>query len=371
MDTTVPEFDLTTVEGLRAYLTAKGQYRDDEIVILSGGTANYVYRATTTKNSTRVYKHAAPHSHSNKTFALDIRRMDYEALILDLLSSTNPRSPLLQQSLQSTAQAVPLLSYDQEHKLLCIADGGPRNLKSAYTDPQLDMQNIGARLAHWLAMLHSNTKYTSLTLPSQTHASKPSNDNNPIALQLYRHSYNNLHIALSEYNHDAELGVEINKQFGSLLATDEECICHGDFWPGNILIQNSNTQEHTGGLTVVDWELVRRGTSATDVGQFAAEAFLLDRFMGGRGLLGAFLGAYVGVRGAGVDKGWVRRMVVHWAVHVAYWPTRVAWTDQEGTQGLVNMGVEVLRAVLEDEWEGLGELALLGGVKGVIGGVLV
>lgn len=43
---------------------------------------------------------------------------------------------------------------------------------------------------------------------------------------------------------------------------------------------------------VVDWELVRRGCGATDVGQFAAESWLLDRFRGGRGLLKAFLEGY-------------------------------------------------------------------------------
>lgn len=36
--------------------------------------------------------------------------------------------------------------------------------------------------------------------------------------------------------------------------------------------------------------MVRRGCGATDVGQFAAEAWLLERFCGERGLLGAFSG---------------------------------------------------------------------------------
>ena len=45
-------------------------------------------------------------------------------------------------------------------------------------------------------------------------------------------------------------------------------------------------------MAVVDWEMVRRGCGATDVGQFAAESWLLERFHGGRGLLGAFLGGY-------------------------------------------------------------------------------
>jgi hypothetical protein len=42
--------------------------------------------------------------------------------------------------------------------------------------------------------------------------------------------------------------------------------------------------------------MTRRRTSATDVGQFTAEAFSLDRFCGGRGLLRAFLNAYAVAR---------------------------------------------------------------------------
>ena len=46
-------------------------------------------------------------------------------------------------------------------------------------------------------------------------------------------------------------------------------------------------------------------------------------------------------------------MIVHWAVHVAFWPTQVEWTDREGTQQLVDIGVGVLKDVLNDNWEGL------------------
>ncbi|XPS79051.1 hypothetical protein M3J07_011056 [Ascochyta lentis] len=128
-------------------------------------------------------------------------------------------------------------------------------------------------------MVQQDSKNVSLALSSQDAASRGSQNNNPVALHLYRHSHDNLHMALSE--------------FGSLIVSDDECICHGDFWPGNVLIQPGSGKGGDVQSTVVDWELVRRGTSATDVGQFAAEASLRDRFKGGRGLLAAFLGCYV------------------------------------------------------------------------------
>tara|TARA_R110002003_G_scaffold33_2_gene2057 strand:+ start:3570 stop:3977 length:408 start_codon:yes stop_codon:yes gene_type:complete len=100
-------------------------------------------------------------------------------------------------------------------------------------------------------------------------------------------------------------------------------------------------------------QMVRRGTSATDVGQFAAEAFLLDRFRGGRGLRRDFLTRYFSMRKDDFTLGleWIKRLAVHWAVHIAFWPTRVPWTDEQGTEDLVQIGVDVLKAVLQDDME--------------------
>ena len=355
-------YDLTSAAGLRSYLQDHGGLADNEITILSGGTANYVYRVVDSNGISKIYKHAAPYSHSNKDFTLDVRRMDYEARILELQSATSQQAP------NSAVHAVHLISYDREQKLLCLEEGGSRNLKAAYGDVELNICKIGADLAQWLASLHRTSRAISLALSTQnstTDNSHHHNNNNPVAIPLYRHAYTNLHLALSEFGHDKQLGARINDKYGALLASDDECICHGDFWPGNILVQGAKAQ-----LTVVDWELVRRGTSATDVGQFAAEAFLLDRFKGERGLLAAFLGSYAKARGGGVDSVWVRRMVVHCAVHIAYWPTRVAWTDREGTQELVDMGVGVMEAALADDWENILGSRLLLGVRETCKGML-
>ncbi|KAI8940784.1 hypothetical protein NX059_002050 [Plenodomus lindquistii] len=357
--------DLTTVDGLRTYLTTQGQPSSSAISLLSGGSANYVYRVTDPNGSARIYKHAAPYSHSNHAFALDVQRMDYEARILSLMPSLKPEAIV---SDELTVHAARLMSYDETNKLLCIGDGGSRNLKAAYEDATLDVQRIGQALAKWVATLHKESKDTSLALPSLEESK--SGRNNPVALHLYRHSYDNLHVALKEFGHDPDLGVKINEEYGSLLATDDECVCHGDFWPGNILIQSGGTQGVASELTVVDWELVRRGTSATDVGQFAAEAYLHDRFKGGRGMLVAFLDAYLEARSGVVGKTWFKRMIVHWAVHIAFWPTRVAWTVRKGTQELVDMGVDVLKAVLGNDWKVVVGSRLLQDVKHILGPML-
>ncbi|EUC40318.1 hypothetical protein COCMIDRAFT_109129 [Bipolaris oryzae ATCC 44560] len=337
-------YDFTTEQGLGDYLSA-AQSGHTSVKLLSGGTANYVYRCTKQDESTSIFKHAAPYLHSNKNFAFDPTRMDYEANILTQLASKS--KPFFANPPNTTAHAVQLLNYNKDNKLLEIEDGGTCNLKDAYTSPDLNIPQIGQHLATWLAALHNSSTKTSLVLKGQDSSSK----NNPIGVAVYRHSYHNLHLALEKYGYDTHLAYRINEDFGSLLATDDECVCHGDFWPGNVLVRSNEAQPPS--LTIVDWEMVRRGTSATDVGQFAAEAFLLDRFRGGRGLLAAFLKAYVAERKDGEVLGemWLKRMVVHWAVHVAFWPTRVEWTDAAGTQKLVDIGVGALEGMLKDDWE--------------------
>jgi thiamine kinase-like enzyme len=351
-------YDLTTEDGLRAYLRATGRPNEADVTLLSGGTANYVYRVTSSDGSTSIFKHAAPYLHSNKSFAFDPIRMDYEASILEIFTPDNGDSLFSQHLPTSAVHAVRAFNYDRKHKILHIDDGGKLNLKDAYVDRKLDIPLVGEELAKWLATLHEHSRNVSL-VPSD----QQGHSNNPVAVKVYRYSYNNLHTAFSQFGHDPQLALRINEEFGSMFQTDDECMCHGDFWPGNVLVRSDKMQPFE--LTVVDWELVRRGTSATDVGQFAAEAFLLDRFRGGRSLRSAFLNAYAAAREdtTALSKTWLRRIVIQWAVHVAFWPTQVVWTDKEGTQQLVDIGVDVLKHILEDDWEKLMDSPLLGDVK--------
>lgn len=351
---------LTTEQGLKAYLAARSIF-PTEITLLTGGTANFVYRVTFHDGKTLIYKHAAPYLYSNHSFAFDPIRMDYENLALSILP------PLLSaQHPHSKVHAAKWCSYDKSAKLLCIEDGGTRNLKTAYSDPSLSIPDIGQELAKWLAALHLCSTTTSLSISSSSQDVK-SADNNPVAINIYRYAYQGLSGALEQYGHDASFGIRINEEFGSKLATENECVCHGDFWPGNVLVKFKSSNLDVD-LSIVDWEMVRRGTSATDVGQLAAEAFLLDRFRGGRGLLATFLNAYVEAkeRGGGKIGGeWVKRMAVHWGVHVAFWPTRVEWADRDETRKLVDVGVGVLKAAVEGDFERLRASELLKDVGGV------
>jgi len=81
---------------------------------------------------------------------------------------------------------------------------------------------------------------------------------------------------------------------------------------------------------------------------------------GGRGLLRAFLAGYAAVTGP-LERAFVRRVAVHWGVHVAYWPTMVEWGTRAETAELVKVGLKVIELAMDEDWEGLAESELFRG----------
>lgn len=297
---------------------------------LTGGTANFVWRIVDESGHSAIIKHAEPYIANNPSTPFPLDRMDFEHRALTTIPKHLPVNDLIR---------IPeVYRYDEEQHVLTIADGGPRTLKEAYTDPSIDVCEYGRRLGGWLAALHQGTESADI-------------GDNVTAKYIYRHSYVNAPLAAKALGLDPSLAEGINAKYGSLLATDDECVCHGDFWPGNVLVGKQ-------GLMIVDWELVRRGCGATDVGQFAAEAYLLDRFQGNRALLPAFLSGYKQARELKDD--FIKRVAVHMGVHLAFWPTVVHWGSSEETKEVVVMGSEIMRAIGEDDWKTLLKTSVIG-----------
>lgn len=354
------EYDFTKLEDVRDYLVVRNYLDRDcasskvfELRRLEGGTANHVYRLTETdegKADTTIFKHAALQFKSDPSQSLDPQRMDYEAAVLEKLSQERKCCFITGTNLNNSkiekthVHAVDFGFYEKDIKFLNIQDGGEKNLKDAYLDLSADeVQEIGAVLGEWLATLHGNVPKTYVS------RAVPGRNNNRVGMDIARFSYKYLHTILKEFGHSEELGRKINEYFGSLIEEDEECVCHGDFWPGNVVVRKDLSGRGPCVLTVIDWEMVRVGNGATDVGQFAAEAFLLDRFHGNKGLHAAFIRAYF--RSSAVSYGikeriypWATRVAIHFAVHLAFWPTReIHWTDEKDTKTLVDLAVVVLQ----------------------------
>lgn len=301
--------------------------------MLEGGTANYLFRLTRSNGETTIVKHAEPFVRSMASIAFPAERMKFEAAALQTMNAHLPHNEHVDVAI--------VYSYDESQQVLMMSDGGNLTLKQAYLDTTQDIQGYGRRLGHWLATLHTSTK------PDDV-------EDNQIAKFIYQHSYKNLPEALSSYGYDNKVGEKVKNEYANLLLTDNENVCHGDFWPGNVLISADNK------LTIIDWEMTRRGIGATDVAQFAAEALLMDRFKGDRGLLGAFLEAYVeGVGGKNsLSDTWKLRFAVHCGTHLAYWPTRVNWGDKDATKAVVGFGRDIIIRGLDKDWAWLRDTVL-------------
>ena len=327
--------EITNTEQLVAYLDQKHTtFHPDSLQRLEGGSGNFVWRMTKKSGENVIIKHAEPYvAASAMRMPLPVDRMDFEHRMLSHLTA----KPLGQQTPVTTPECY---DYDAENHTLWLEDAGRRTLKEAYADPDLDIQQVGRELGKWLAILHRETSSFDI-------------GNNKTAKAIYRYSYSNLATSLSKYGLDPSIGEQVDRDYGSLLATDDGCMCHGDFWPGNVLVGNGQR------LTVVDWEIVRRGCGATDVGQFAAEAWLLDRFRGRRGLLPAFLSSYreTAKHKEGLSSyetgrpttEFFRRVAIQLGTHLAFWPTRVSWGTEDETQDVVRQGFEVLVRALADD----------------------
>ena len=327
--------EITNTEQLVAYLDRKHTaFSPDLLQRLNGGVGNFVWRLASKSGESVIIKHAEAYvaaSAGRMPFPVD--RMDFEHRMLSHLTA----KPLVKEIPVITPECY---EYDAENHTLWLEDAGRQTLKEAYTDPALDIPQVGRELGKWLAIFHQET--SSLDI-----------GNNKTAKAIYRYSYSNLATSLSKYGLDPSIGEQVDRDYGSLLATDDGYMCHGDFWPGNILVGSAQR------LTVVDWEMVRRGCGATDVGQFAAEAWLLDRFRGGRGLLPAFLSSYreTAKHKEGLSSyetgrpmaEFFRRVAIQLGTHLAFWPTRVSWGTEDETRDVVSQGFEVLvRALASD-----------------------
>ena len=322
--------EIINTEQLKAYLGKLGDidFDLDSLQLLVGGSANFVWRLLDRSGKSIIIKHAEPYIKTAPSLSFPVDRMNFEHGAMTCLP------PLLDPS--SVVSVAEVYQYDSRSHVLMMEDGGPRTLKEAYADPALDIPGFGKAVGQWLAILHQRTRQTAI-------------GDNKTAKAIYRFSYHHLAAALQKYDQDPSLAEQIDAEYGSLLQTDDECVCHGDFWPGNVLINNE------GRLKIVDWEMVRRGCGATDVGQFAAEAHLLDRFRGGRGLRAAFLKGY---RATGeLDSRFLKRVAIHMGVHLAFWPTRVSWGTEKETKEIVEVGCQLMKQALgQDEGRLAGSL---------------
>lgn len=318
-----------------------------DISRLTGGRANHIWRVNidpTAQATTQlclpdtiIVKHAQPFVASNPSIPFPVDRMDSEANALSLIRDL---------PLGHHVTVPKLYNHDQARCMLLMSDGGQHNLKDSYALlSKHEVRILGVSLAKWLSALHTQTRELDIGASG-----------GKTAKSIYRYAYAGLGRSIERWSLQSDfpgLADKVNHMYGSKLETDNDCVCMGDFWTGNVVIE-----EATGGTcerqcTVVDWEMVRRGCGATDVGQFLAEAFLLDRFRSpSKNLAIAFYESYLKHYGdtgvATLSTEYLRRIGVHCGLHLGFWPTFVKWAGDEETKKVVNLGLRMITAALDE-----------------------
>ncbi|KAF9128071.1 hypothetical protein BG015_004402 [Linnemannia schmuckeri] len=370
--------DFETETGILEYLQSHDKTRGIVAVKkLSGGNANYVYRGTIAKpradlfggRSTVVIKHAADHSASQRQMALYIDRMVFEQTVLGIVadaSDNKNNNNKEDENIETANVKVPrVLYWDHENNIVIQEDAGMKSthLKefiSSHAQPPSPRlaKEIGSSLGEFIARLH---------LYGFRHRSElyPIKMANTEALSLSRLIlYDQFPKAASKYmedqpQFDRDVIDLASKWGGDRLMNEPETLAHGDFWPGNFLVDSAAAEGNEITIKcmyIVDWEMSRYAPAAMDLGQFIAEAFSLNKYRHPcEELMTSFLEAYCKIYGDRLTTMDLKTAVIHCGGHLMSWTPYTGWfKEDEGhdakTKEVTLIGAEFIKRAWNEDW---------------------
>ncbi|KAF9954499.1 hypothetical protein BGZ72_004554 [Mortierella alpina] len=370
--------DFETEAGILQYLQSHDKTRCIVAVKkLSGGNANYVYRGTIAEphadlfggRSTVVIKHAAGHSASNRQMALYGDRMTFEQTVLNIVgeaSDNKNNNNNKDETIETTYVKAPrVLYWNQEDNIVIQEDAGVNSthLKGFISslaqplNPGL-AKLIGSSLGEFIARLH---------LYGFRHRSElyPERMANTEALGLSRLIlYDQFPKAASKYMEDQPQSdrdvIDLAAKWGGdRLMNEPETLAHGDFWPGNFLVDTLTgagdeiTLQH---IFIVDWEMSRYGPAAMDLGQFMAEAFSLNMYrLPCEELMTSFLESYCKIYGDRLTVKDLKTAVIHCGGHLMAWTPYTGWfkegDDHDAkAREITLIGAEFVKRAWNEDW---------------------
>ncbi|KAF9271617.1 hypothetical protein BGZ88_005847 [Linnemannia elongata] len=370
--------DFETEAGILQYLQSHDKTRGIVAVKkLSGGNANYVYRGTIAEpsadllggRSTVVIKHAAGHSASQRQMALYTDRMVFEQTVLGIVAdaSDNKNNNSKEDEHIETANVkVPrVLYWDHENNVVIQEDAGmtSTHLKGFISSlaqppsPRL-AKEIGSSLGEFIARLH---------LYGFRHRSElyPNKMANTEALSLSRLIlYDQFPKAASKYmedqpQFDRDVIDLASKWGGDRLMSEPETLAHGDFWPGNFLVDSATGEGNEitiKSIYIVDWEMSRYGPAAMDLGQFIAEAFSLNKYRHPcEELMTSFLEAYCRIYGDRLTTTDLKTAVIHCGAHLMSWTPYTGWFKEDDdhdakSKEITLIGAEFVKHAWIEDW---------------------
>ncbi|KAJ7675122.1 kinase-like domain-containing protein [Mycena rosella] len=354
------EHGLSTIAGAQAYL-ASTRFASTSITLLSGAHSNFTYRlhlaAPYKGHPTLVMKHAKSYiilSASEKLYAME--RQTFEAKALQKIK----------EDLDTGLATVPQLHhFDADAHFIIIEDCGEqsRNLKELFLKsppPPAVAREIGLVLGEFLGRLHSwsvvdptipdafagNTQAKKITAWITYERLLPALTTNPfpeIAL---------LPSPILESELDAICAI-VSTRVSEIHAA-RTALTMGDFWTGNIVVNLPDGGAAPPRVHVVDWELVKPGVPALDLGQFCAEMQTLTLFKpetaaSAGALIDAFLTEYRAHCGAMAPRT-ANVAAEHMGAHLVTITPWVAWGPPEEAVKAVELGLTYLREGCDDRW---------------------
>ncbi|NBC05253.1 MAG: phosphotransferase [Bacteroidetes bacterium] len=230
-----------------------------EIVRLSGGNINYVWRAKG-KNQHVIVKHAPPHIATNPDVPLSNSRIDFEARALATLNQDGKLSEIATLKIRPPR----LYSYDKERSLLIMEDLGDFTELDQSALISCSPKKIGEQLGRFIGNLHRTT----FRDEEFYNAFNNSNIQRVRNQMQYQPAFDYIRID------DRKLSVEIRKRrqdLGRRLLKKGKCLVMGDLWPPSVSIIDSEE------IRLIDWEFVHFGRPLQDVEHFAAHCWMQEQ----------------------------------------------------------------------------------------------
>ncbi|KAG8813130.1 hypothetical protein FRC17_001662 [Serendipita sp. 399] len=405
-DLPLSEHNLSTEEGIHAHLNQHTPFPASSVTRLSGGFANWTYRATlkdpydytNIRNQRKVVKSIVVKFSSDVAaaygnVALDLYRTKAEVAAIKLISGLDLPGMHLSKAdadanddntTRPTVSLPELLLYDSTNHVGCYVDLGPLSTLKDYLKNHPGPESIalatdaGHSLGEFLAGLHL---WGWKLLQTEQARAQDSTSTTPPLDVFYRNeggkqicawrTIGALEGVVKEFSSiEGEADWErITNEMRREVLEVNETFNYGDFWTGNVLIEmqspdppNDGTETRTlKALHLLDWELAKTGSASTDIAQFAAEAFMLRQFSAspaGEALLISFLTTYEdSIRKKGSSEMMEkaednsitpdgmfdsRSVLAHLCTHVATIGKMVSWADKETTEITTRTMLQVL-----------------------------
>lgn len=307
----------------------------DTVTPLTGGLVNYVWRITTTTGEPLIIKHAEASLKLNASIESDPARLAHEVRGMGAQAVRDACKVV------KGVDAPKVISYNDKLHTLITTDGGNDSLADAYEAGKLDMQDVGERLAKWVAALHTATQGVS-----------PEVWKNDLAESVSMVAANGMPQCMDDHGFGRRVGEIARDQFFALQPDEPVCCVQGDFRPGNILVGQDDV------LNIIDWEDSRRQSPALDLRLFAAQAYLLDVLHGERGLLKAFLKAYKRHAGQLCDERVAQRTAVMFGGFLVFWLPQMDLCSASQSARLASYGAQVVDKAIAGDFQWLRESRL-------------